>query len=137
MAIKHFCLSILLLTSCASNSQTVEPKDPTSLSVCEVTSNLAQYVGKELTLRASYMSDHRHGEVFWDPSCRGKAILGGYEVENRDPSVDAFYNSDSKSCKRPLACPAVAEVVVKGTLQKDEDGLYLNLTKVLHANIIE
>ena len=137
MANRYFCLPILLLTACASNAQTVKPKAANPLSVCEVTSNLAQYVGKEVTLRASYLSDHRHGEVFWDASCRGKAILGGYEVEERDSSVDAFYNSGSKNCKRPLACPAVAEVVVVGTLEQDEDGTYLNLTKVLQAEIIE
>ena len=137
MAIKHLYVLTILLAGCAGNlhSTTLEERAP--ISVCDVTSNSAHYIGKPLKLRANYSSDHQHGEVFWDSSCSGKVTHGGYEIKNRDPSVDAFYDSDSKNCKNSLACPAKPQVVVAGTIKSDVDGLYINITKFLHVDIIE
>jgi hypothetical protein len=129
-------LLVIAVAGCAASS-TASLAKPEPPSICEITREPAGYIGKTIILHATYLKDGTHFELFMDDSCPRRIINVGYVVPGRDVSVDSFYQSDSPTCKSTFVCPAKADVIAAGILKKDEDGLYLNLTKILQFKVIE
>ena len=125
----------LALSACASvKPQTTSPDAIASgdEQFCAVVQNKVAYIGKELVLRGSYVTDMRHYSMLV-AVCGGKeaGFALGYGPEQlglSDPRV-------RDKCQ--IACRIVVNAVVTGTLVERDDGIDLDFSKMVLPDDLE
>ena len=89
------------------------------VSVCAIRANPERYLGKVVTITASYATDSSNYEFLEDPSCSNGTLDIGFRVPERDESVDAFKEAQEALCKSrgtPYLCVLEGVVTVRGEI---------------------
>ena len=89
-------------------------------SVCEIRQHPDAYLGKVVTVSATYRTDSIHYEYLIDLSCSTQSTLDiGFAVPERDSSVEAFERAQVAECKRlghSGLCILEGAVVMRGEI---------------------
>lgn len=93
-----------------------------SASICAIRERPELYLGKVVTVTASYTTDSMHFEFLTDPGCRHGMLDIGFRVPEREASVDDFNAARKALCEsedKPYLCVVEAMVTVRGRIAED------------------
>ncbi|WP_315385982.1 hypothetical protein [uncultured Stenotrophomonas sp.] len=110
-------LFILLAVAQIGSAQAQDLQE--SVSVCAIRERPDLYLGKVVTVTASYATDSMHFEYLTDPGfCHG-ALDIGFRVPEREPSVDDFKAARKALCEsedKRYLCVVEGVVTVRGRI---------------------
>ena len=91
-----------------------------TVSICKIRRHPDVYLGKVVSVSATYLTDSSHYEYLKDSSCATQNILDiGFVVPERDMSVKAFEAAQASECKRTGQqglCVLEATVLMRGQI---------------------
>lgn len=132
----RYCLFFFLMSSVACASTITEQRPANTRcpkSVCELVRHSSEWQGKEVLVKARYVSDGAHEEVLEETQCdTGRKIVDIGRRSNTE-SVTAFYGERSRRCEARNAtriCNTEADVEVVGEVGSMSGELVLHLKEV-------
>jgi hypothetical protein len=130
---------LLLIALFVSGGAVAEPPATNLTSICAINKDRAAFIGKVVTVAATYATDSAHFEYLMERACGAQGVLDiGFKDPARATSVERFYAASQGWCARHNAhylCNIRGDVVAQGTVIAGQDGrLKLNLLSVLSYN---